>query len=148
MRRAVARISTVSQSKTDCRVNAIDHLVLTVNSIPDTLRFYTETLGMRAEEFEVADGSRRWALYFGQSKINLHQAGRAFSPHAKKPMPGSVDICLLSETAPEFWLTHLEDQGVEILQGPVRRSGATGSIMSIYVRDPDGNLIEISKLLT
>ncbi len=127
------------------KVSALDHLVLTVASISKTVAFYQDALGMTATEFQVADGSVRWALYFGDQKINLHQAGQEFFPNARKASAGSADLCFLTDVAIENWQTHLSDLGVEIEEGPVSRSGAISPIMSIYVRDPDGNLVEISK---
>lgn len=132
------------QSENQCRVRAFDHLVLTVRDIPDTVRFYTQVLGMQGEQFEVADGSKRWALKFGPNKINLHQAGREFEPKAACPVPGSADLCLLTDAPMADWLAHLARHDVEIEEGPVTRTGATGPISSIYLRDPDRNLIEVS----
>ena len=126
------------------KIHSIDHLVLTVASIPASVAFYSDVLGMKAEVFEAADGSKRWALYFGQQKINLHQHKAEFDPKSSLPTPGSADICLLSNDSLEEWQAHFEKMEVSILQGPVARSGALGPIMSIYVRDPDGNLIEVS----
>ena len=134
----------MSQSQMQCRVRAFDHLVLTVNNIPQTVRFYTQVLGMRGEQFDAADGTRRWALKFGQSKINLHQSGREFDPKAARPTPGSADMCLLTDASMDDWLTHLAIHQIDIEEGPVRRSGATGPILSVYLRDPDQNLIEVS----
>lgn len=132
------------QSEIQCRVRAVDHLVLTVRSIPDTVRFYTKVLGMRSAQFEAADGSSRWALNFGQNKINLHQKGREYEPKAAAPTCGSADICLLTDAPMADWLQHMANHSVDIVEGPVTRSGATGAIQSVYVRDPDANLIEIS----
>ncbi|MDW4500140.1 VOC family protein [Sulfitobacter sp. D35] len=132
------------QSPIQCRVRELDHLVLTVADITETVRFYTQVLGMRGTQFEVADGTRRWALLFGRSKINLHQKGREFDPRAADPRPGSADLCFLTDAPLDEWLAHLETHQVEIEDGPVPRSGARGPITSVYVRDPDGNLIEIS----
>lgn len=134
----------MSQSQIQCRVRAIDHLVLTVANIPDTVRFYTQVLGMRGIQFDSSDGSRRWALKFGQSKINLHQKGREFSPKAAAPTPGSGDLCLLSDASIDAWLTHLAIHQIDIEEGPVPRTGAMGPIVSVYIRDPDENLIEVS----
>ncbi|WP_298974515.1 VOC family protein [uncultured Roseobacter sp.] len=127
-----------------CRVRALDHLVLTVKSIPETVRFYTQVLGMRGEQFEVADGSRRWALLYGQSKINLHQKGREFEPRAAHAHPGTADLCFLTDAPIDAWMTHLATHQIDIEDGPVQRSGAIGPIMSLYLRDPDDNLIEVS----
>lgn len=126
------------------RLTSLDHLVLTVADIDATVAFYTDALGMTAEAFSVADGSRRWALKFGTQKINLHKAGAEFEPKAAHPGPGTADLCFLSDVSLADWQAHLDVQGVTVEDGPVRRTGATGSLTSIYVRDPDGNLIEIS----
>jgi catechol 2,3-dioxygenase-like lactoylglutathione lyase family enzyme len=134
----------MQQSQIQCRVRAFDHLVLTVKSIPETVRFYTQVLGMRGEQFTGADGARRWALNFGQSKINLHQQGREITPHAEHPQVGSADICFLTDAPIRDWIEHLETHQVFIEEGPVNRTGAKGSLLSLYFRDPDGNLIEVS----
>lgn len=134
----------MQQSPFTCRVRALDHLVLTVVSIPDTVQFYSAVLGMRAEQFTVVDGSQRWALKFGTTKINLHQKGREFDPKAADPRPGSADLCFLTDAPLEDWIAHLTRRGIAIEEGPVPRTGATGPIMSVYLRDPDGNLIEVS----
>lgn len=125
------------------KVHAIDHLVLTVADIPSTIRFYTSVLGAIADEFAVADGSTRWALRIGRQKINLHQAGQEFDPKAARPVPGSADLCFLTDHTSDEWLTHLKDHGVPVEDGPVSRTGATGPILSLYFRDPDHNLIEV-----
>lgn len=125
-------------------VNALDHLVLTVADMDASIRFYEAVLGMRAQAFEAADGTTRWALSFGRQKINLHQAGAEFEPKAERAMSGSADLCFLSDTSVNVWLDHFSAQGVKVIEGPVRRSGATGPIISLYVRDPDQNLIEVS----
>jgi len=122
----------------------LDHLVLTVADIEISRAFYCDVLGMRHLPFRVADGSTRHALAFGDQKINLHEAGAEFDPKARIPTSGSADLCFLSDMALVNWQTHLNDHAVEIEEGPIRRTGATGPILSIYVRDPDGNLIEIS----
>lgn len=134
----------MSQSEIQCRVRALDHLVLTVRDIPETVRFYTQVLGMRGEQFTVADGSRRWALKYGLHKINLHQAGREFDPKAANPTSGSADLCFLTDAPIDDWMHHLAIHQVDIIEGPVARTGAQGPITSVYVRDPDDNLIEIS----
>lgn len=126
------------------RVDSLDHLVLTVANLERTIAFYEAALGMTAEHFKAADGSTRAVLKFGRQKINLHQAGFEFAPHAQRPMPGSADLCFLSADPLTDWHAHLETLGVAIEEGPVQRTGATGPIVSLYLRDPDGNLIEIS----
>ena len=126
------------------KVNALDHLVLTVRDMASTVAFYTDGLGMEAQSFTPADGTTRIALAFGSQKINLHQAGREFEPKAHVATPGSADLCFLTDGDLTDWQQHLAQQGIAVEEGPVRRTGATRPIMSIYVRDPDCNLIEIS----
>ncbi len=123
---------------------SLDHLVLTVRDIPATVAFYCDVLGMEVETFRPSDGSTRQALKFGAQKINLHEAGHEFEPKADAPTPGSADLCFLSDQTLEDWQDHLTEHNVEVLEGPVARTGAQGPIRSIYLRDPDGNLIEIS----
>jgi catechol 2,3-dioxygenase-like lactoylglutathione lyase family enzyme len=122
------------------QIERLDHLVLTVADIDRTIDFYTRVLGMQAETF----GEGRRALRFGESKINLHQATREFEPKAKHPTPGSADVCFVSATPLEEVQEHLAAQGVAVEEGPVSRTGALGPIRSVYVRDPDDNLVEIS----
>ncbi|MEQ8899218.1 MAG: VOC family protein [Roseovarius sp.] len=123
---------------------SLDHLVLTVRDVTRTCDFYREVLGMEVVSFRPADGTERSALSFGSQKINLHQAGAEFEPKAEAPQPGSADLCFLSATPVEEWVTHFGAHGVEVIEGPVARTGATGPILSVYIRDPDGNLIEVS----
>ena len=125
-------------------VDALDHLVLTVADMGVTVAFYERALGMTAEHFTAADGTTRTALKFGSQKINLHQAGAEFAPHAQRPIRGSADLCFLSADPLAGWRAHLESLGLAIEDGPIKRTGATGPLLSIYLRDPDGNLIEIS----
>lgn len=122
-------------------ITALDHLVLTVRDLDATVRFYVEGLGMRLETF----GEGRQALHFGTQKINLHVAGREFEPKARLPTPGSADLCLLTDEPLDVAASRLTAQGHLVIEGPVARTGATGPILSIYVRDPDGNLIEIAQ---
>jgi catechol 2,3-dioxygenase-like lactoylglutathione lyase family enzyme len=122
------------------RIASIDHFVLTVADPEATVAFY-ERLGMRREDFE--DG--RIALRFGEQKINLHQAGRTLQPHARRPTPGSADVCLLVEGTLDAVERELEMAGVVFELGPVQRTGATSPIRSLYLRDPDGNLVELSE---
>ena len=124
-------------------VTALDHLVLTVADIEATIAFYRDAMGMSPQTF-LADGGTRHALIFGKQKINLHLAGHEFEPKAIDPTPGSGDLCFLSGTPLDDWISHLETLGVPVETGPVPRTGATGVLTSIYVRDPDGNLIEIA----
>lgn len=125
-------------------LSSLDHLVLTVADISATVAFYTNVLGMEVEQFHPADGSTRWALKFGSQKINLHPAASPFDPKAANPSPGTADLCFLTQTPLTEWQDHLRNQGITIEEGPVPRTGATGPILSIYIRDPDSNLIEIS----
>lgn len=125
-------------------LSRLDHLVLTVMDIRRTVQFYENVLGMRSEQFTPSDGSTRTALMFGAQKINLHSAHATFDPKAEVPMPGSADLCFLTDESLDAWADHFAAQGVEIEEGPVARTGATGPIMSLYLRDPDGNLIEVA----
>jgi catechol 2,3-dioxygenase-like lactoylglutathione lyase family enzyme len=120
-------------------IRGLDHLVLTVADVERTIAFYQRVLGMRPVTF----GGGRRALAFGSSKINLHQSGRELLPHAARPSPGSADLCLVTEIPQEQVLAHLATCGVPVEEGPVPRTGALGPILSTYLRDPDGNLIEI-----
>ena len=122
------------------KVSRFDHVVLTVASIDATVDFYTRVLGMEALTF----GAGRTALRFGTSKINLHQAGHEFEPKARHPTPGSMDLCFIVDDPIEDVLAQLAAAGVAVEEGPVPRTGATGEIISCYLRDPDGNLVELS----
>jgi catechol 2,3-dioxygenase-like lactoylglutathione lyase family enzyme len=128
-------------------VKSLDHLVLTVSDIETTTAFYDGILGMTTQAFIAADGSKRWAWGFGDQEINLHQVGAEFDPKAGHATAGSADLCFLTDTPLEAWLSHLNQARVAVVDGPVERSGATGPIQSIYIRDPDDNLIEISTSL-
>ncbi|MBB2795319.1 VOC family protein [Rhizobium phaseoli] len=125
------------------RIDRLDHLVLTVADIAATCDFYSRILGMSVETF--AEG--RKALKFGRQKINLHRAGHEFEPKAKHAAPGSGDLCFIAETPIADVIAHLQASGVAIEEGPVERTGATGRLRSVYFRDPDGNLIEVSDLI-
>ncbi|WP_342502434.1 VOC family protein [Bacillus sp. FSL R5-0397] len=124
-------------------IRRLDHIVLTVQHMEETIRFYTNVLGMKEETF----GEGRKALRFGLQKINLHEAGHEFEPKANHPKPGSADLCFITDLDIDSLLLHLRKQVVPIEEGPVRRSGALGPIESIYIRDPDMNLIEISRYI-
>lgn len=121
-------------------VDSLDHLVLTVADIDMTVDFYARVLGMEVVTF----GEGRKALRFGAQKINLHQAGHEFEPKAARPTPGAADLCFLTSMPIADVLTHLSTMGVPVIEGPVGRTGAAGAILSVYLRDPDGNLIEVS----
>jgi len=122
------------------KLTHLDHIVLTVTDIETTVRFYCDVLGMEKEEF--AGG--RTSLRFGNQKINLHKAGNEFEPKANKPTPGSADLCFITNTELSEAMEHVRSKGIEIIQGPVERTGATGPLFSFYFKDPDGNLIEVS----
>jgi catechol 2,3-dioxygenase-like lactoylglutathione lyase family enzyme len=121
-------------------IDRLDHLVLTVRDLDATCDFYTRILGMRVEFFA---GGRR-ALRFGEQKINLHLAGHEFEPKAAAPTPGSGDLCFITTQPLADVVLHLQAQNIPIVEGPVARTGAAGAIQSVYIRDPDGNLIEIA----
>jgi catechol 2,3-dioxygenase-like lactoylglutathione lyase family enzyme len=121
-------------------ITEFDHLVLTVADLDKTIAFYEEALGMRAITF----GNGWRALEFGHNKINLHEAGREFPPHAARPTPGSVDVCFVTATPLDQVIAHLMAKGIGIEEGPAQKTGASGPITSVYIRDPDSNLIEIA----
>ncbi len=122
------------------KVDRIDHFVLTVHDIKATCDFYSRILGMEVVTFS----NDRKALQFGQQKINLHQVGQEFEPKALKPTSGSADFCLITDIPLKQVINYIRLSGYEIADAPVKRTGAIGCIESIYLRDPDGNLIEIS----
>ena len=124
------------------RIRSLDHLVLTVTDPQATVAFY-ERLGMRSETFR----GGRLALHFGDQKLNLHRAGAEIEPHADDPRPGSADVCLLIDGPLDAAERELNAAGIAIEAGPVERTGATGQIRSLYVRDPDGNLVELAEEL-
>jgi catechol 2,3-dioxygenase-like lactoylglutathione lyase family enzyme len=124
------------------KVDRLDHLVLTVKDIDATCRFYAKVLGMEVVTF----GDHRKALAFGSQRINLHQAGQELAPKAHRPTPGSADLCFLVGASMENLLVHVQGCGIEIILGPVRRTGAAGELESVYFRDPDLNLIEVATL--
>ncbi|MEC1645900.1 VOC family protein [Bacillus halotolerans] len=124
-------------------IKRLDHLVLTVKSFQETIRFYTSVLGMQEETF----GSGRKALRFGNQKINLHETGHEFEPKAQHPLPGSADLCFITDEPINKVVEHLTKMNVNIEQGPVKRTGTLGPIISVYIRDPDQNLVEISEYL-
>lgn len=122
------------------KIKRLDHLVLTVKNIEETCNFYSTVMGMEVQTF----GNGRKALQFGSQKINLHQTGNEFDPKANKPTPGSADLCFVTDTPIEKVIHELEIHQVRIIEGPVERTGAAGKLQSVYFRDPDMNLIEVS----
>jgi catechol 2,3-dioxygenase-like lactoylglutathione lyase family enzyme len=125
------------------KIDRLDHLVLTVADITATIGFYTAVLGMTELTFR---GGRK-ALVFGSSKINLHQCGKEFEPKAEHPTPGSADLCFIADDSLDDVAAHLQACGIAIEEGPITRTGARGPITSLYIRDPDRNLIELSNHL-
>ena len=123
-------------------IDHLDHLVLTTANEEACIRFYVDALGMTLETF----GAGRKAFRFGNQKINLHLKGHEFEPKADVPTPGSLDLCFIAGVPLEEVIARLGEKGVPILEGPVMRTGATSRIRSVYMRDPDLNLIEISEL--
>jgi catechol 2,3-dioxygenase-like lactoylglutathione lyase family enzyme len=121
-------------------INKLDHLVLTVKDLEKTTSFYVSVMGMQKEVF----GDGRVALKYGSQKINLHQLGNEFEPKAHNPVPGSADLCFITQTPLDDAMAHVKRCGVEIIEGPVERTGANGSIRSFYFRDPNHNLIEVA----
>ena len=123
----------------------IDHVVITVTDIDKSIHFYSNVLGMELQEFlSTTDNVKRKSLKFGKQKINLHEATKPFKPHAHNPLPGTMDICFLSEINVNDWIKIFDKFDIKIEDGPSIKTGANGPIKSIYVRDPDKNLIEIS----
>ena len=122
-------------------IHHLDHLVLTTRHRDRCVDFYTRVLGMRLETF----GQGRVAFRFGDQKINLHEADREFEPKAERPTPGALDLCFIAREPLDAVVRRLETAGIPIEVGPVLRTGAIGPIRSVYVRDPDGNLIEIAE---
>ena len=121
-------------------IDRIDHVVLTVFDLQRTCDFYSRVLGMKVVTF----GEGRTALAFGRQKLNLHLYGKEFNPKALKPTPGSLDLCFITETPLEEIATHVRSCDVKIIEGPVPKTGAMGAMTSLYFRDPDGNLVEVS----
>jgi len=125
-------------------IDHIDHIVLTTRDREGCVRFYAEVLGMTLESFKTP-AETRWAFKFGNQKINLHQWGREFTPRAHVAAPGTLDLCFIAAVPLEAVIAKLKQANVPILEGPVMKTGATGKIRSVYLRDPDLNLVEISE---
>lgn len=121
-------------------IDHIDHIVLTTRDLPGCIRFYSEVLGMKLEKF----AEKRLALKFGNQKINLHEWGKEFEPRAHVAAPGTLDLCFIASIPLDQVVRRLNEKKVEILEGPVAKTGAMGPMTSVYVRDPDLNLVEIS----
>jgi len=122
-------------------IDHLDHIVLTTARTEQCIDFYTRVLGMKFERF----GEDRMALKFGGQKINLHEKGREFSPRATLAAPGTLDVCFVAAVPLKDVIARLASAGVQIVEGPVAKTGAVGPLRSVYVRDPDGNLVEISE---
>jgi len=125
------------------KIDYLDHLVLTVDDIDTTCEFYVTVLGMEVATF----GDNRKALLFGSQKINLHKTGKEFEPKAHRPTSGSADLCFITSAPLINVIEHLRRHNIEIIEGPIKRTGAIGTIESVYIRDPDLNLVEISNYL-
>jgi catechol 2,3-dioxygenase-like lactoylglutathione lyase family enzyme len=124
-------------------IDHIDHIVLTTRDREGCIRFYTEVLGMKLERFRTPT-EERLALRFGNQKINLHEWGKEFSPRAHVAAPGTLDLCFIAAVPLEAVVNRLKEKNVAVVEGPVMKTGAAGPIRSVYVRDPDLNLVEIS----
>ena len=131
------------------KLEKIDHVVITVKDLNKTIDFYTNILGMKLEEFSSSSDNNqiRYALSFGSLKINIHEEKKTIQPNALNPSSGSMDICFISKNKINDWVHHLVKKGINIEIGPEKKTGALGPILSIYIRDPDFNLIEISNQL-
>ena len=126
-------------------VISIDHIVITTSNIKNIIFFYTEILEMKLKkEYLNSDNSIRYSLHFGENKINIHEKDKAFLPHAHINKPGSLDICFISNKKIDYWMNKLKSFNIDIIEGPIERIGAIKPLLSIYFRDPDLNLIEIS----
>ena len=131
------------------KLEKIDHVVITVKNLNKTIDFYTNILGMKLEQFSSSldNNQSRYAVNFGSQKINIHEEIKPIKPNALNPSSGSMDICFISKNKINDWVHHLVKKGINVEIGPERKTGALGPILSIYVRDPDFNLIEISNQL-
>ena len=131
------------------KLEKIDHVVITVKDLNKTIDFYTNILGMKLEKFSssLKNNQIRYAVSFGSQKINIHEEKKPLKPNALNPSSGSMDICFISQNKINDWMHHLEKKGINIEIGPEQKTGTLGPILSIYIRDPDFNLIEISNQL-
>ncbi|GIR62192.1 MAG: virulence protein [Alphaproteobacteria bacterium] len=131
------------------KLEKIDHVVITVKDLKKTIDFYTNILGMKLEKFSSSldNNQIRYAVSFGSQKINIHEEKKPIKPNALNPSSGSMDICFISKNKINDWVHHLVKKGINIEIGPEKKTGALGPILSIYIRDPDFNLIEISNQL-
>ena len=131
------------------KLEKIDHVVITVKNLNKTIYFYTKILGMKLEEFDSSlnNDQIRYAVSFGSQKINIHEEKKPIKPNALNTSSGSMDICFISKNKINDWVHHLVKKGINIEIGPEKKTGALGPILSIYIRDPDFNLIEISNQL-
>ena len=131
------------------KLEKIDHVVITVKDLNKTIDFYTNILGMKLEKFfsSLDNNQIRYAVSFGSQKINIHEEKKPFKPNALHPHSGSMDICFISKNKIKDWVNHLVQNKINIEIGPEKKTGAIGPILSIYIRDPDFNLIEISNQL-
>jgi catechol 2,3-dioxygenase-like lactoylglutathione lyase family enzyme len=125
-------------------IDRIDHIVLTTRDTPACVRFYTEVMGMKLVRFETS-GGERMAFEFGAQKINVHEWGREFEPRAHVAAPGTLDLCFVASVPLNEVISRLRKANVQIIEGPVARTGAKGAMRSVYVRDPDLNLVEVSE---
>jgi catechol 2,3-dioxygenase-like lactoylglutathione lyase family enzyme len=125
-------------------IDHIDHIVLTTRAMDACIRFYTEVLGMKLERFRTPS-EERLALKFGNQKINLHEWGKEFTPRAHVAVPGSLDLCFIAAVPLDQVILKLNRMNIEIIEGPVPKTGAVSKLRSVYVRDPDLNLVEISQ---
>ena len=125
-------------------IDHIDHVVLTTRDLPACLKFYAEILGMKYEQFQTPQQTRI-ALKFGKQKINVHEWGKEFTPRAHVAAPGTLDLCFIASVPLEKVIEKLKEEKIAIIEGPVEKTGAAGKIRSVYVRDPDLNLVEISE---
>ena len=127
---------------------SIDHVVITTTNLEKLIHFYTKILEMELKkEFFKENNSTMYSLHFGNQKINIHEIDKIFSPHAHQVYAGSLDLCFISEKKISYWQNKFKKHGVKIIDGPVKRSGAIKNLLSIYIRDPDLNLIEISNYI-